>query len=260
MKRRQFLKSSAIAGCLAPALGFRPSFATKTHLITFSFDDGFKKSFLKLADIHEEYGLKGCFNIIASGHLPDFQQVDDWILPELMGDFGDWNGLIARGHEVMPHSWKHLNLGRQNPSEAKTLIVKCIDYFNEHLDDFNASKAVFNFPFNSSSPELDQFALTKVRAVRTWGDGAVNPFPSRSTSKIIGCASNGPKIIDDWVDKKVSDFLKLDGGWLVLNLHGLDNEGWGPVSTDYFESLLKKLVDLNHLDIIPTGMALKKYG
>lgn len=260
MKRRPFLKATLAATVLGPALGFRHSNATKTHVITFSFDDGFRKSFLKLADIHEEYGLKACLNVIASGHFPDFEKVDDWILPELMGDFTDWNRLVERGHEVMPHSWQHLNLAKQDPFEAKKLISKCIVYFNENLTGFNPSKAVFNYPFNASTNELNKHALTLVRAVRTWGDGAVNPFPAKSTSKIIGCASNGPNNIDDWVDRKVSNFLKLGSGWLVLNLHGLDNEGWGPISTDYFIGLLKKLVDINHLEIIPTGMALEKYS
>ena len=83
MKRRQFIKATAAISTLAPALGFKSSNAEKTHLISFSFDDGFKNSFLKLADIHEEYGLKACLNVIASGHFPDFKKVDDWILPEL---------------------------------------------------------------------------------------------------------------------------------------------------------------------------------
>jgi len=260
MKRRQFLKSSAITGCLVPALGFKPSKATKTHLVTFSFDDGFKKSFLKLADIHENFRLKGCFNIIASGHLPEFEKVDDWILPELMGDFDDWNSLVSRGHEVMPHSWQHLNLGRQEPDEAKRLISKCIDYFNLNLRGFDPKRAIFNFPFNSSTPDLEQYTLGLLQAVRTWGDGAINPFPSKSTRKIIGCASNGPNNIDAWVDDKVNSFLATDGGWLVLNLHGLDYEGWGPVSTNYFIALLEKLVTINKLEITPTGMALEKYA
>jgi len=259
MKRREFIQQSIVASTAFPALGFNTAYARKTHLITFSFDDGFKKSFLKLADIHEEFGLKGCFNVIASGHFPDFQQVDDWILPELMGDFNDWNALKKRGHEVMPHSWQHLNLARQKPSKANILISKCIDYFKENLDGFDQQKAVFNYPFNASTDKTNKHALTLVRAVRTWGNGAVNPLPGSNTSRIIGCASNGPNNIDEWVNKKVRDFLKLDGGWLVLNLHGLDNEGWGPVSTDFFVSLLRKLVKIKHLEIIPAGMALETY-
>ena len=118
MKRRQFIKTNATA-TIGLGIGFKPSKAPKTHILTFSFDDGFKKSFIKLAEIHEQYDLKACLNIIASGHMPDFQAVDQWILPELMGDFNLWNDLIKRGHEVMPHSWKHLNLAKQEPSEAK---------------------------------------------------------------------------------------------------------------------------------------------
>ena len=258
MKRRQFIKTTA-AGALIPSLGFKPSSVQKTHIISFSFDDGFKKSFIKLAEIHEEYGLKGCFNVIASGHFPEFKAVDDWILPELMGDFETWNNLAFRGHEVMPHSWEHNNLARLEPYEAKKLISKCIVYFNENLMRFNPEKAVFNFPFNSSTDELDQHALTLVRAVRTRGN-AINPLPSKNTKRVLGCTSNGPGNNDEWVEEKVNNFLNSEGGWLIFNLHGLDDEGWGPISTNYFIELLEKLVVVKNLEIIPTGMALEKYA
>jgi len=259
MKRRQFIQTNATA-TIGLGLGFKPSKASKTHILTFSFDDGFKKSFIKLAEIHEQYSLKACLNIIASGHMPDFQAVDQWILPELMGDFTLWNDLVKRGHEVMPHSWKHLNLAKQDPAEAKKLISKCITYFNENLNGFNPSKAIFNFPFNSSTPELDQYALTLVRAVRTSGPGAINPFPTKATTRVLGCSSHGPDLSDEWVEEKVNTFLAGAGGWMILNLHGLENEGWGPLGTDYFTSLLERLVAIKHLDILPTGMALEKYG
>ncbi|MDZ7606717.1 MAG: polysaccharide deacetylase family protein [Cyclobacteriaceae bacterium] len=259
MKRRQFIKTNATAS-IGLGLGYKPSLAQKTHIISFSFDDGFKKSFIKLAEIHEQFGLKACFNIIASGHLPEFQGVDQWILPELMGDFSLWNDLASRGHEVMPHSWKHLNLARQDPEEAKKLISKCITYFNENLKGFMPSRAIFNFPFNSSTPELDQYALTLVNAVRTSGNGAINPFPTKKTSRVLGCSSHGPDLSDAWVEEKVNNFLAGSGGWMILNLHGLDDEGWGPVSTDYFTSLLDRLVVIKHLDVLPTGMALEKYA
>lgn len=259
MKRRQFIKKTAAVSTLAPALGFRPSKAQKSHLITFSFDDGFKKSFLKLADIHEDFGIKACLNIIASGHFPSFKKVDDWILPELMGDFNDWNKLISRGHEVMPHSWQHQNLAKQEPFKAKELISKCIVYFNENLLHFDPKKSVFNFPFNASTDETNQHALSLVRAVRTRANGAVNPLPNKK-SKILGCSSNGPNNIDGWVESSIDRFLAMEGGWLILNLHGLDNEGWGPISTSFFIDLLEKLVTIKKLEIIPAGMALEKYG
>lgn len=260
MKRRYFLKSAAVASVLAPAFGFRESHAAKSHLISFSFDDGFKKSFLKLADIHEEYGLKACMNVIASGHLPSFRAVGEWILPELMGDFEDWNHIVERGHEVMPHSWEHNNLTKTDTFEAKQLMSKCIVYFNEQLIGFKPKKAVFNFPFNASNAALENHGLRLVGAVRTIANGAINPFPSKATTRVLGCESHGPGLSDAWVEDKVNSFLAGSGGWMILNLHGLDDEGWGPISTDYFVDLLEKLAVIKHLEIIPVGKALEKYG
>ena len=230
----------------------------KTHILTLSFDDGFKKSFYKIADIYENYGLSACFNIIASGHLPEFKGVDNWILPELMGDFNDWNALKARGHEVMPHSWKHLNLARQPIDEAKDLILKCLDYFEGHLHGYKSSEAVFNFPFNASTPELEAFTMSKVLAVRSFGDSAVGNIPKSQKSYRKSCWSKGPENIDSWVEEQVNSFLDSPGGWMILNTHGLDEEGWGPMSSAFLESLISQLVRIERLEVMPTGAVLKR--
>lgn len=256
MNRKTFLKTTLL-GSLAAGLGscVQPS---KTHILTLSFDDGFRKSFYKIADIYEEFGLKACLNVIASGHLPNFQQVDDWILPELMGDFDDWNKLQERGHKINMHSWKHTNLDQQPLEKAQELIIRCLDYFEEHLEGFKASNGVFNFPFNASGPELEKFTLSKVRALRSHGETAQNPIPTTPDPFRIGCSSMGPENIDSWVEQQVNGFLKTDGGWFVLNVHGLDDEGWGPMSTSFLRNLLKRLVQVDKLEILPAVEVLKR--
>ena len=229
-----------------------------THILTLSFDDGFKRSFYTIADIHEDVGLKACLNVIASGHLPGFKQVDDWILPELMGDFDDWNRLKERGHEVMPHSWKHLNLGKKSFGRSKRLIDKCLAYFEANLEGYKNSEAVFNFPFNSSTPALEEYLLTKVKAIRSRANTTYNMIPDNDQSVRLGCYSNGPNNIDGWVEKTTRDFLHdPQGGWLILNLHGLENEGWGPISTDFLKRFLKEMVKVDYLEIMPAGEVLK---
>ena len=105
MKRRSFLKYvpiSTVTYALSQT-ACKPSGAPtvdksneKTHIISMSFDDGFKKSFKRVAEIHENYGTSGCFNVIATAHLPSFKAVGLWILPELMGEFNLWNDLVSR--------------------------------------------------------------------------------------------------------------------------------------------------------------------
>ena len=70
MDRRNFMKTSlAAVGTLSLSSMGIVSNSQKTHLLSLSFDDGFKKSFYRIAEIHENYGLKACLNVIATGHL-----------------------------------------------------------------------------------------------------------------------------------------------------------------------------------------------
>ncbi len=209
-------------------------------------------SFYKIAEIHEQFGLSACLNVIASAHLPGFVPPDEYQASAELGNFDDWNLLQRRGHEIMPHSWAHLNLTKEPLDKAKMLITKCLDYFGEHLRGFEPSKAVYNFAFNASTPELESYALTKVPAVRTgtWsvpGNKKVNSFPEKSVPFRLGCMSCGPANADARVEKEVNEFLSGLGGWLVLNLHGLDDEGWGPVSAAYLAGLLNPKFSITFL-------------
>jgi peptidoglycan/xylan/chitin deacetylase (PgdA/CDA1 family) len=255
MERRSFIKTTVLGSMAARFVDISPT--SKTHILTLSFDDGFKKSFHQTADIFERYNLRACLNIIATGHLTNFHEPNNYH-KDARGDFNDWNALQKRGHEIMPHSWDHSHIAQMPLEQAKEDILKCLQYFEENLEGFNASKAVYNFAYNESTKELDQFVLTRARAVRTQGDTAINPIPVFSTPVRLGCWSYGPDNADKWVEQQVNDFIAGEGGWLILNLHGLDEEGWGPVSSKYLDELLKRLVKIEFLSILPAGIVLEQ--
>ena len=263
MYRRSFIRTAAIGTI---GLNFTSCLkSTKTHVLSLSFDDGFKKSFYRTADIHERYGLKACLNIIAYANIPGTGGPNEYHR-DPVGNFDDWNALKQRGHEIMPHSWKHADLSQMPVEEAQELIQKCLNYFENNLDGFNASEAVYNFAYNASTPELLDFVLAKVRAARAGGwdildnNTKANPFPKNGGPLRLGCWSFGPDNADEWVESEVNAFLDCDGGWLILNLHGLDEEGWGPVRSAYLDKLLKRLLKIEYLDVLPVGMALDKYA
>jgi peptidoglycan/xylan/chitin deacetylase (PgdA/CDA1 family) len=230
----------------------------KTHLITLSFDDGFKKSFYKTAEIYEQYGLKACFNVVALGHQPNFSptilgQPDPGFVRFPKGNFTDWNHLKKRGHEVMAHTYNHVNLTQIPLVEAKELIDKCADYFEAHLQGFNVSDSVYSFAYNASNPELDAYTLTKFLAIRTYGKTPINPIPTVKEPVRIGCSSYGPDNCDEFFEREVNKFLASEGGWFVFNTHGLDEEGWGPMSAKYLTSLLARLTKLPAVEVLPAG-------
>ena len=58
--------------------------------------------------------------------------------------------------------------------------------------------------------------------------------------------------------RKIDSFLERHDGWLILNLHGLDDEGWGPISTQFLVDLLGRLVKIDSLEVLPVGEVLKR--
>lgn len=225
----------------------------KKHFVTLSFDDGFKKSSIRTAEIFEKHKLSACINIIASAHLPGFElpnEYHNWPV----GDFGLWNELKQRGHEIMMHCYKHAHLDALSFNEGKELVLRCIDVFSKELKGFDPKESIFNFPFNASTPELEAWLPTQVKAFRTGGP-PLNPLPHKGQAKLT-CTSHGPDNIDQHLDAEIKNLLAQPSGWLIYNTHGLDDEGWGPVSSSYLDQLLGRLTAIDSVEIIPAGKAL----
>ena len=225
------------------------------HIVTLSFDDGFLKSNLRIAELYEARGLAACFNVLALGH-DDARLVDDPGLSGIpKGGFSFWNELQARGHEIMPHGYRHANLPRLPFEEACSLIAACLDVFTRELRGFEAREAIFNFPYNASSPELEAWLAPRVRAFRTLGDG-INPLPHAGQVRLTttGC---GPENCEHDLERLVARLLDRPEGWLVYNLHGLDDEGWGPIGSAWLERLLDRLLDVESVRILPARAALR---
>lgn len=255
--RRQLLKTmgaGAVALTTTPLFNWLNPFGTnKKHIITLSFDDGFKKSSLLTAEIFEKHKLTACINVIATGHLNTFQIPDEYQVTE-KGDFVLWNELKARGHEIMPHGYKHANKAQMPLQNAKDLIKSCLDYFSKHLTDFKPQNAIFNFPYNSSTPELEAWLSDQVLALRTGGPG-INPLPYKGQKKLT-CSAFGPGNTEAFLDQEIKKLLELSSGWLIYNTHGLNGEGWGTMSAEYLDRLLDRLTSIDSVAVLPAGKVL----
>lgn len=221
------------------------------YLVTLSFDDGFRKSNRRIAEIYERFGLGACFNVMASGTM-----ASDQYGPTPKGDFALWNELSARGHEIMPHGYRHADKSKLSFEEGSGLILKCLETFEEKLKGFERRKAVFNFPYNRTTPQLEAWLPTVVRAFR--GGSApegINPLPTAQTS-VMRTTGMGPENCEAHLLSCLDKLFQQPQGWLVYNTHGLDDEGWGPISSGFLEQLLERLVQRQDVQVIAAGKAL----
>lgn len=222
------------------------------------FDDGFRRSCEQIAEIHEEVGLVASFNIVGEGHTMDRSTLDEWQSSVAVGDFDLWRDLAARGHEIMPHGLRHRALPSLDLAEAKASIPECLSIFERELPGFAAERGIFHFPYNASTPALEQWLATRVRAWRT-GGGAQNPSPTATTRRIT-CDASGPGNCEEHLDAAVAALTERGDGWCVYNLHGLDAEGWGPIGSNYLRERLARWTQIPGLQVLPPGAVLDRAG
>jgi peptidoglycan/xylan/chitin deacetylase (PgdA/CDA1 family) len=222
------------------------------YAVTISFDDGFARSSLKTAEIFERFGLSAEINVVARGHLGEPKE--SWHARWPKGDFGLWNELQARGHVLQPHGLVHANKAELPLGEAQSLIEQCLDVFDDELDGFDRARTIFVFPYNASTPELEAWLPTVVRALRTAGD-PIMPLQNAGRTK-IGCTSFGPGPCDEALERHVDELFARESGWLCFNTHGLDGEGWGPLSSTTLERVLARLVERDDTAVLPAGAVL----
>jgi peptidoglycan/xylan/chitin deacetylase (PgdA/CDA1 family) len=251
--RRSALTSLGLGSAYLMTGAWRSGSAAKRHIITLSYDDGFEKSSIRTAEIYEKYGLSAAINVIASAHQKQFELPNEYHAWPV-GDFGLWNDLQARGHEIMPHGYNHSNLKELPLKDAQELVNNCLDIFSSELDGFQEKHAVFNFPYNASSPALEDWLQTRVRAIRTGGP-VVNPLPHEGQYRLT-CISHGPENIDRHLEEQINEFLEGPSGWFIYNTHGLDEEGWGPLSSAFLDELLHRLSKHESAEVLSVTQSL----
>lgn len=225
------------------------------HIVSLSFDDGFERSNLKIAEIYERFGLSACFNVLALEAVDGEKVIDDYHnFPK--GNFTLWNELQTRGHEIMPHGLIHHNLAEMPFAKAQKSITRCLEFFKKELVGFDSRQAVFNFAYNASTPEIEAWLPSVVRAFRTGGD-AINPLPHPGQVKLT-TSGYGPENCEWHLEENLARLFAQPSGWLIYNVHGLDDEGWGPIRAEYLDSLLARLSITDGVAVMAVGKALSK--
>ncbi len=100
--------------------------------------------------------------------------------------------------------------------------MKCLDVFAKELNGFDPKRAIFNFPYNASTPELEAWLPTEVRAFRA-GRGALNPLPHKGQVKLHPMGF-GPDNCEAAIDREVANEHDLRVAFSPLDFAGHEDD------------------------------------
>ncbi|MCX5658784.1 MAG: hypothetical protein NTW19_03570 [Planctomycetota bacterium] len=226
------------------------------HLVSLTFDDGFRKSSELTATIFESFGQRASINPVAWAHEPDFVTPEPTWGKHMCGDWAMWRGLAARGHEVMPHGLVHINKASIRFADAANLIARNIAIFETEMPGFDRTQSIYNFPYNATTPEIEAWLPTVIGGFRGGHiQHGINPLPTAET-RVVRTCGHGPTGTEQGMESCIEELFKRPEGWLVYNLHGLDGEGWGEISSDYLRRTLDRLLKRPGTRLSPVAAAL----
>ena len=189
----------------------------KRAAASYTFDDGYSTS-TNIASIFEKLGLRATFYIIP-GVIP----ADGWSM---------WQTLAGKGHEIGNHSMTHPDFVNTVMSDEQldTEINGAQKLIQQKL---GTPPQTFAFPYHLYTDRALKIAQQNHLAVRKMNlDDPGYQFAFFDTDH--GTDLAGTLVT---VNRQLDEVIKA-GGWFVAGGHGIDGDGWSPVTTDFLQKHL----------------------
>jgi peptidoglycan/xylan/chitin deacetylase (PgdA/CDA1 family) len=202
--------------------------------ISFCFDDGFRRSARTIADAFSARGLSACFAVLSQpeGALDPFVQGAD------IGDWDFWRQLTAEGHELASHGLIHERYDEIDLPATQSSVIAALDILKREIPTFDSNRSVFHVPYLSAPAQTVEWLATRSLGVRLdTGKSGLTPWEDVRPGCVIDCLCYGPENVGQSMLSRIREF-RAQEGWLVLVMHGVDGEGWGPVSRVELEQIL----------------------
>jgi len=174
--------------------------------VIFSFDDNYN-SHKKIAQIFDQHGLKCTFFVITNGMLEE-----------------DLKAIFANGHEIGSHTFSHPYLPTIDSSTLEFQIGKA----KEMIENSFGTKCVsFAEPGNQRSPLSTKIIFSHHLFIRNHSE-----YPE--IKRIIFNSTSEQMVqLKSYLDSSIET-----GSSLQVSSHGLDGEGYMPITSESLEQAL----------------------
>lgn len=187
--------------------------------VNLSFDDD-NPSHKQISLILDQYGFKGNFYVIPVHLLID-----------------DLKDMLLRGHEIGNHTYRHSDLTKLDSLNLDLAITKgkeCIE------KSFGMSCLSFAAPFHSNTPLIKKIGFEHHLFIRN-----VSEYPDINRTRVDLSSA----ITINYIHSILNTSVK-SGSMLLITGHGIDGDGWDPISGDFLKQMLETLKNQSNKGLV----------
>lgn len=205
--------------------------------LSLTFDDGFRKGSEVAAEIVGAYGMAATFYIVTGWVAPERAAVRDRFNRGCdHGDWAHWRRMRDAGHEIGSHTFSHLNVTGRRARLFPWLVGEELRRSRDDLArELPQPLYTISMTWNASSSRSDRMVRTLYDACRLGSSSlAYNDLRALDPHRLASWAPDASLPAPAY-DEAIAGIP--EGGWLILQFHSFDGEGWTPLSRETFHAL-----------------------
>jgi peptidoglycan/xylan/chitin deacetylase (PgdA/CDA1 family) len=224
-----------------------------------TFDDGFQNAADIGVPILSKYGFPVSFYVVTGWVAPVRAAITDPVnIGCSHGTWAYWRQVSKLGHEVGSHSFSHLNARGKKAALMPWLVIREISRSIRDLQqEVPHSSYTISMPWNAASRVSDLFVRRRFSACRL-GSSVVeyNHFSRLNRYRLRSWAPGSQHSWSDYV--QAIDGVPEDG-WLILQFHSFGDEGWEPVTPEFFNRICELIAE-RHMKVETVRDAIERLG
>lgn len=211
--------------------------AARSRLLSITFDDGVLHGSKVACDILAKHDLAATFYVVTGWVEPGRAAIRERCnASRAHGDWSHWRRVAAAGHEVGSHTFSHINIRGKKAALFPWLVEREL---RSSLQDLKREvpQAVYtiSMPWNAASCRSERLVPRFYSACRLGGSSvAYNYLAVLNQFSLNSWAPSSSTPLSQF--KRAVDAIP-EGGWLMLQFHSFDDEGYEPVSRATFQAV-----------------------
>lgn len=228
--------------------------------VSITFDDGLQHGTDVACKILGRYALPATFYVVTGWVEPLKTTIREPLnAGRSHGNWDYWRQVHRLGHEVGSHTFSHINADGKKARLLPWLTRQELEWSQRDLSREVPQRSVsLSMPWNAATARSEYHARRLFAGCRL-GTSQI-AYNTRSRFERYRLASWAPDADTLWPEYERAIRQIPEGGWLILQYHSFDDEGWQPVPREIFERLCRTLADDSSLSVQTVADALESYS